>query len=289
MPEVSLITALHNCVDLTRGYLESLQTTLKDADWELILVDDASTDGTADYLNSLHDHPRIRVFHNESNQGYAASNNRGASEARSPLLAFLNNDLSLTEGWFDKMLEVLNTAEHPGIIGNIQINPNTGLTDHAGVFFGLDGMPRQARKNRARLPKSRFTEWNAVTAACMLMPKSIFDSCGGFDETYRNGFEDIDLCVRVRELGYRIYVANRSRIFHHVSVSPGRHHHNDRNSELFRTRWTEKTREWGQTEWAPEYLRRYARHWWKFTLGKWWKAPTQVWNDRKSHRLTYRD
>ena len=210
------------------------------------------------------------------------------SVARGGVLAFLNNDLELTPGWLPPMLETLRGAEAPGIVGNVQINPATGLIDHAGVFFGIDGMPRQARKNRKRGPAAAVTEWNAVTAACMLARASVFSEAGGFDESYRNGFEDIDLCVRLRLKGYRHYVANQSRIYHRVSASPGRHVHNPRNSDCFRERWTETTRAWGAREWAPEYLARYRRHWWKFNFGKLMKAAAAVLSDRRGHSLVYR-
>jgi O-antigen biosynthesis protein len=288
MPSVSIITALHNCVELTQKYVESLIRTMDRVDWELILVDDASSDNTPAYLDSLSSDRRVRCIRNPENKGYSASNNIGAQHAKSVFFAFLNNDLFLTPGWFEPMLDAFENTDNPGIIGNIQINPRSGLIDHAGVFFGLDGMPRQARKNRKTGPRSEYTEWNAVTAACMLMKASLFHEIGGFDETYRNGFEDIDLCVRLRLKGYRHYVANRSRIDHRVSASPGRHHNNDRNTELFRDQWTSVTREWGKREWAPEYIERYARHWWKFNLGKLLLAQRMLIQDQFKKRLWYR-
>ena len=288
MPEVSIITALHNCVDLTQKYIESLRATMGSVDWELVLVDDASSDGTAEYLDSLADDPRIHTIRNEQNQGYSASNNIGAKHAKGEYLAFLNNDLVLTEGWFGAMMAVMKGVENPGIVGNIQINPRTGLIDHAGVFFGLDGMPRQARKNRKCFPICEYTEWNAVTAACMLIKASVFHEVGGFDEDYRNGFEDIDLCVKLRQKGYRHYVANQSRILHYVSVSPGRHRNNDANSDLFEERWTAYTRDWGKLEWAPEYIQRYARHWWRFNLRKFLLAQRMLIGDLFSKKLIYR-
>ena len=289
MPEISIITALHNCVDLTQQYIESLKQTVPSIDWELILVDDASSDGTQAYLESLTSDPRIHCIHNESNRGYSVSNNIGANAATGEYFAFLNNDLVLTKGWFEEMFKVMKEADNPGIVGNIQTNPNTGLIDHAGVFFGLDGMPRQARKNRKKFPGTEYTEWNAVTAACMLIQASLFKKVGGFDETYRNGFEDIDICVKLKQQGYRHYVANRSRIFHCVSASPGRHKNNIHNTDLFRQRWTSITCEWGKREWAPEYIQRYARHWWKFNLSKFLLAQRMLIGDIFRKQLIYRD
>ena len=288
MPEVSIITALYNCADLTRAYVESLIVHTADIDWELILVDDASTDETDELLKQLESNPRIRIVRNPENMGFSASNNKGASLAKAPVLAFLNNDLLLTPGWIEPMLNALQTCEHPGAIGNVQINPSTRLIDHAGVFFGLDGMPRQARKNRNHPPKTDISEWFAVTAACLLIKARLFQDIGGFDESYRNGFEDIDLCVKLKQEGLRNYVCNNSKIFHCVSSSPGRHHNNDRNSELFQQRWTDLTRQWGKRDWAPEYLQRYARHWWKFNLSKFLTALKLVAEDRRKNEMIYR-
>ncbi|HOO93597.1 MAG TPA: glycosyltransferase family 2 protein [Opitutales bacterium] len=285
MERLSIITALHNCVDLTRAYVDSLLETVDYPDWELILVDDASTDSTPEFLDSIRS--RFTVLHNPGNMGYARSNNRGESVATGSILAFLNNDLTLSKGWLDPMLHTLYHAPKAGAVGNIQINPRTGLIDHAGVFFGLDGMPRQARKNRAAFPATPTTEWNAVTAACMLMKRSVFVEAGRFDEAYRNGFEDIDLCVKLRTMGFQHYVCNNSRIYHHVSQSPGRHHHNSANEVLFRDRWASVTSEWGAQEWPSEYLKRYARHWWKLNLNKTLRAIVALTSDRE-HRLIHR-
>lgn len=288
MPGVSIITALYNCVELTQRYVDSLVKTLQGVDWELILVDDASSDGTQDYLKSLEGNPRITCIRNTENKGFSASNNIGASIAKADTIAFLNNDLELTTGWFEAMQKTLEMTEAPGVVGNIQINPQSELIDHAGVFFGLDGMPRQARKNRRRYPTCDYTEWNAVTAACMLIKTSVFKEIGGFDESYRNGFEDIDLCVKLKQKGYRHYVANKSRIYHMVSASPGRHKNNDKNSDLFSERWTCITQDWGKREWAPEYIQRYARHWWRFNLTKFLLAQWMFFKDMFKRQLIHR-
>jgi O-antigen biosynthesis protein len=288
MPQVSIITAVFNGLSYTRPYLDSLRASLDGVDWELVLVDDASTDDTREFLESLASDSRIRCLFNGRNRGYAVSNNRGAAAARGEVLAFLNNDLLLRPGWFQSMEALLNESEQPGAIGNIQIQATSGLVDHAGVFFGLDGMPRQARKNTRLIPKQAYTEWHAVTAACMVIRPDVFRAAGGFDEGYLNGFEDIDLCVRLRTKGYRNYVANLSKVIHHVSVSPGRHRHNDANSVRFSERWSETTRLWGQREWAPEYLKRYSHQWWKFNAKKLLLALRMVWDDRNRKHLIHR-
>lgn len=260
-PLLSFIVPVFNRLDLTRSFLRSFEDTIGRDDWEMIWVDNASSDGTADFLTALP--PPHRVLSPGKNLGYAAANNRAAAEARGSVLGLLNNDLLLTPGWLPPMLGLLLADLQCGAVGNLQLNPRTDLIDHAGVFFDREGMPAHASKNRRRSPPGDFAERNAATAACLLLRRQVFEEAGGFHEGYRNGMEDIDLCVRLRRLGYRILVSHRSRIFHHVSSSPGRRDHDAANSALFRRRCSDVTRAWGEAEWPREYLRRYARHWWK--------------------------
>jgi GT2 family glycosyltransferase len=260
---LSFISATYNCLNFTKEFIKSLSATVCLDDHELIIVDDGSTDGTRDYLRALK-LSNLTLILNDENQGFARNNNLGAERANHEILCFLNNDLELTPGWLDPMLDGLRKLPSVGAIGNIQLNPRTSLIDHAGIFFDLAGRPAHARKNRKKIPPKEYSEWNAVTAACMLIYKSQFDNLNGFDESYRNGSEDVDLCVRLRQLRLRNWVANRSIIRHHISASPGRHKYNDRNSQLFIRKWSGVTSQWGHDEWPSEYLARYARRWWRF-------------------------
>lgn len=260
VPHLSIVVPVHNCRDLTRACFDSLGRTVR-VEHEVIVVDDASGDETRGYLESLGS--PYRVIRQEMNRGFAASVNRGGREARSGRILFLNNDTVLTPGWLEPMLELLDSDDSVGAVGNVQVNPRTGLVDHAGVFFDLDGMPTHAHKNRRHPPRGTCTERRAVSAACFLMRTELFGRFSGFDEDYRNGMEDIDLCVRLGLAGYRILVANRSVILHHVSQSPGRHDHNETNSRLFAVRRAPAAAAWGRREWPREYLRRYARTWWR--------------------------
>ncbi|MCP5149647.1 MAG: glycosyltransferase family 2 protein [Chromatiales bacterium] len=260
-PLISIVVALHNRLDLTRVFLDSLARTCEGLAHEVILVDDCSSDGTRDFLASLTG--PYRTVLNVARRGYAGSNNAGVAMARAPYLALLNNDLLLTPGWLEPMLTVLDSAPDIGAVGNIQRNPRDGLIDHAGVAIHLDGTPFHSFKNRRRAPPGRFREMPAVSAACMVMRRAVFAESGGFDEGYMNGSEDIDLCVRLRLAGYRILVANGSQVWHHVSASPGRLDHVDRNARRLQERYGVELRRWGRPIWAWEYLNRYARRPWR--------------------------
>lgn len=262
-PRLSFVSALFNCLEHTRAMLESLERTVQWDDCEVILVDDGSTDGTRAFLETLKARPNYKIVLNDQNLGFAKSNNRGVAVAQSDTLVLINNDLLFSDGWLEPMLELLETLPDVGAVGNVQRNLRTNLVDHAGIFFDLEGMPTHAHKNRCNPPRGKWIERNAVTAACLAIKRSTFLEVGGFDESYRNGFEDVDLSMKLRKRGFRLYVALRSVIGHHISVSPGRNENNERNTEIFRDRWSDFAKRFGQKEWAREYFRRYARFWWR--------------------------
>lgn len=304
-PVISIVTATYNKLDLTQSFWASLLSHPPGEPWEIIWIDDGSTDGTREWLDQLgtlsiellakSSEPRastdspaiiqpcsnpplnIRVILNNKNLGYAANNNLGAHSAHGDILVFLNNDLVLTPGWIEPLLEVLNVTPPPsnfktqpqrtglnqrmGIIGNVQLQVATGLIDHAGIYFDLVGMPVHQFKNR---PKSVLSKegihCRAVTAACWCVRREVFLEAGGFDPGYRNGLEDIDLCLRLGKLGYSHWVEYRSVIWHHVSSSPGRTKFNDANRALFLKEWAGVSAKYGQEEWPREYLKRVLRN-----------------------------
>ena len=257
---ISIIVPVHDCRELTEACFESLTRTVH-CRHEVIVVDDASGAETREYLAGLGG--VFRVVRQDENLGFARSVNRGASLAEGDRLLFLNSDTVLTPGWLEPMLELLDSSPTVGAVGNVQVNPRNGLVDHAGVFFDLNGMPTHAHKNRRYPPRGAFRERKAASAACLLMRAKVFRDFSGFDQDYRNGMEDIDLCVRLCLAGFRILVSHRSIILHHVSQSPGRHVHNDANTLIFASRRAPSAVGWGRREWPIEYLRRYARYWWK--------------------------
>ncbi|HTQ29910.1 MAG TPA: glycosyltransferase family 2 protein [Opitutaceae bacterium] len=256
--QVSFIIPLFNCLPLTQAMLASLRATLPPGlDHEIIFVDDCSTDGTREWLAALRD-PAVRVVLNEKNLGFAANNNHGAALARGEFLALLNNDLVLLPGWFEPMLEVIRQKPAVGFVGNVQINARTRQIDHRGVRFDLLGRPIHVQRRWALGSCSRY---RAVTAACCLLRAPVFRDNGGFDTAFRNGYEDVDFCLRLDRAGFRHYVANRSRVLHHVSASPTRHAREDQNLRLFLSRWG---REPTFRQRGLAYLQRYWDRPWRF-------------------------
>jgi GT2 family glycosyltransferase len=256
---ISIITALYNQLELTRAYWESLLANPPSEPWEIIWIDDCSTDGTREWLKSI-ESENCRVILNTKNQGFAANNNLGARHASGELLCLLNNDIILITGWFEPMLRALSQNDAVGIVGNVQLRVDTHRVDHAGIWFDLVGLPNHAYQSRtADCIKGAGRHHSAVTAACWLIKKELFINYGGFDASYRNGYEDVDLCLRLHNEGYRHWVAYESRILHHVSSSEGRTRHNSSNIKHFLQRWTAYSSKLGQQQWPTYYLKRIIK------------------------------
>ena len=252
---ISFLIPLYNCLPLTQVMLASLQATLPAGlDHEIILVDDGSTDGTRDWLQSLNT-PQLRVLLNDRNLGYAAANNRAASIATGDILVLLNNDLILTPRWLEPMLVAYAAlAPRAGVIGNVQRAVATGDIDHTGFVITEHGKPEQDRSPPSRF--ARLKKVPAVTGACLLISRALWQQLGGFDERYRNGCEDLDLCFKATAAGLANAVALRSIIFHHISASPGRRLHDEQNTRTLAIRWRSHLSRLGARAWCRDYLTR---------------------------------
>ena len=262
---VSFLIPLYNCLALTQAMLASLRATLPAGlPHEIIFIDDGSTDGTRPWLASLATDPAIRVVLQRENLGYAAANNAGAAVARGEFLALLNNDLVLTPRWLEPMLAAHRAyGDRAGLVGNLQLDAATGALDHAGIAINLQGKPEHLR----RLPlASRLAPFAcphrrsvAVTGACVLVRRALWEKLGGFDEKFINGCEDVDLCLRAAAAGHVNLVALRSVVRHHISSSPGRKLRDEANTRHLVLRWHDTLCQRGARLWCRDHLATYLR------------------------------
>lgn len=228
-PRSSIIIPVFNRVELTRDCITALLRTTAERDIEVIVVDNGSSDGTAEYLTSLSE--PIRVIRNAQNLGFARACNQAARVATCEYLFFLNNDTIPLADWLEPLLAELDRHPEVGIVGNKLLYAN-GTIQHAGVAFSLpDGVPYHIYRGvDAHHPAvERRRELRAVTGACMLVRRSLFESLGGFDEGYQNGFEDVDLCLRAGDSGVKVVYQPRSVVVHLEEQSDGRKDHDEEN------------------------------------------------------------
>lgn len=248
----SIIIPVFNKVEYTRDCLIALSENTDGENYEVIIVDNASSDGTREFLACLEGD--ITILTNEKNPGFAKACNQGAGIAKGRYLLFLNNDTIPQKRWLGEMLKVIDHDKGIAIVGSKLVYPDTGLIQHAGIVFGDIKEPYHIYKNLpAEHPAvNRLEEFQAVTAACMLIDKKVFLDAGMFDEMYINGYEDIDLCLKVRELGYKILYSPSSILCHAEFTSEGRTDCQNHNLDLFLKRWKQKI--------IPDENNYYARY-----------------------------
>jgi GT2 family glycosyltransferase len=243
--DVSVLIPVHNRAELTAICLDTLEATKPSGvSLEVIVYDDGSTDGTAELLASK---PGVCVLRDADRGWFARNMNRMARAARGRYLVPLNNDVILRPGWLEPLLAIAAQRSDVGVIGNVQVYPRTMTRtspgrcaiNHAGIVFGDDGRSLHLYDGLPEaLPQARSDrELQAVTGACWLMEQAFFEHLGGFDEAYRNGHEDLDLCFRAREAGRSVISCGSSVIEHHGGSSVGRYDALDANEALFNQRW----------------------------------------------------
>jgi GT2 family glycosyltransferase/LmbE family N-acetylglucosaminyl deacetylase len=217
-PLVSVVIPAYNQVEYTVCCLASIQKYLPRCTFEIIVIDDCSTDQTEKLVGSI---PNIRYFKNEQNLGFLHSSNKGAALARGKYLMFLNNDTQVSAGWLDALLDAFTAVPGAGAVGSKLIYPS-GYLQEAGValkrdgtveLIGLNDHPDKAQYNSLR-------EVDHCSAASLLMERAMFQDLGRFDKRYAPGYyEDSDLSLRLKECGRKIIYQPASVVIHHLSVS----------------------------------------------------------------------
>ena len=216
--QVSVIVPVFNHLKFTLECLTSLMMYSFGAPYEVIVVDDASTDRTQEVLSRVSNLVYIR---NEQNLGFVQTCNRGAEKARGKYLLFLNNDAQVTENWLWSLLNTFHEYPNVGAVGPKILFPD-GRLQEAGALLNRDGTsslvglfdhPGLSRYNYPR-------EVMYCSGACLLVEASVFKEIGGFDESLAPGYcEDWDLAFRLRQRGLRVLYNPRSVIVHHLSVT----------------------------------------------------------------------
>ncbi len=233
---VSIIIPVFNNLPLTQGCLNSLARIPSDVTREIIVVDNASTDGTKEHLASLEKAGQIRVIRNPQNEGFARACNQGAAAATAEWLVFLNNDTKVTAGWIEALLNAADKT-NAGIVGAKLLYADNTI-QHAGIGW-INGLPDHPYRHSAPFASevNSRRELDMVTGACLLMERELFLKLAGFDEIYRNGVEDIDLCLRARAAGRKVVYEPGAVVYHLEGQSAGRFNHVNENLKIFFSRW----------------------------------------------------
>jgi GT2 family glycosyltransferase len=246
--QVSIVVVTFDNLVFNRLSLESVLANTDYPDFEVIVVDNGSTDGTAEYLRALSQVPSVRVVFNESNRGFAAANNQGLALATGEVLVLLNNDTIVPPGWLTALLRHLQAAD-VGLVG--PVTNRSGNEAQIDVPYRTYGELLQFARDYCRAHAGESFDIRMAAMFCTALRRDVFERVGVLDERFGIGlFEDDDYSMRMRAAGYRVVCAEDGFVHHFGQASIGKLACGDEYGSLFhgnRLRWEEK---WG-IPWAP--------------------------------------
>jgi GT2 family glycosyltransferase/tetratricopeptide (TPR) repeat protein/SAM-dependent methyltransferase len=237
----SVIILTHNQLAHTRGCVDSIRL-LTDEPYELVFVDNGSTDGTPDYLRALAAaDDRVKVVLNPDNRGFPAGANQGIVASAGAQVLLLNNDTVVTTGWLGRLLDALHSAPDVGLAGPCSNRVSGG--QQVEVTYddpsGLDGFAWEWGKAHAGVTE----ETDRLVGFCLLARRAVIDRVGLLDERFGVGnFEDDDYCLRAHRAGYRAVIARGAFVHHDGGVTFAASGVDyaallRRNEALFRAKW----------------------------------------------------
>ncbi len=242
-PKASIVVVTHNNLHLTKQCLESIFARTEWPNYELFVVDNASSDGTPEYLRELgREDPRVRVILNAENRGFAAANNQALREAQGEFIVLLNNDTVVTRGWLSGLIRHLRSHPDFGLVGPV----SNWIGNEAQVQVGycsLEDMPLWAQ-NYVKDHDGEFFDIPVAALFCAAMRRETFTLVGELDERFGLGmFEDDDYAIRVRDVGLRVVCVEDVFVHHHGKASfknmpPAQYQELfEKNRALFEAKW----------------------------------------------------
>ena len=229
-PLVSIIIPTRDCAKILSVCMIGILNRTKYENFEIIIIDNNSVEeDTFRLFKEISVDNRVNIIKYEGDFNYSAICNYGASMARGELLLMMNNDVEArldNSDWLDEMVSQIN-RKGIGAVGAKLLYPDLKV-QHAGVILGIGGVAGHAHKNfnendfgyMSRIQVAQ--ELSCCTAACLMIKRDVFDEIGGFDaDNLRVAFNDVDLCIRIRQAGYNIIYAPAATLIHHESYSRG--------------------------------------------------------------------
>lgn len=243
--ESSIIIPVFNQWKFTRSCLTALASTIQDKAVEVIVIDNASTDLTPEACPVLGRQlfgDAFRYHRCASNKNFGPASNLGAKMAAGEFLIFLNNDTVPLPGWYQPLIDDFSRYPHIAATGPLLLYPKSepfGHTvQHLGVvvspFSKLGHLYEGIPAGSPLAQKRRF--FQIITAACMVIRRELFLAAGMFDEKFINGFEDVELCLRLKQEGYRMTVNPKAKVIHYTSQTPNRSQHEEENARYLSTK-----------------------------------------------------
>jgi glycosyltransferase involved in cell wall biosynthesis len=227
-PLVSLIIPTYNGYDITKQAIDSILQKTTYSNYEILLVDNNSDDPIAlEYFEELDQHDKVSVLRYPYPFNYSAINNFAAKQAKGQIIGLVNNDVEvISPEWLTEMVSHAQ-RDDVGCVGAMLYYPNETI-QHAGVILGIGGVAGHSHKYFGRGHHGYMSRLeliqnlSAVTAACLLVKRSVFEQVNGLNEqNLAVAFNDVDFCLKVKKVGYRNLWTPYSELYHHESISRG--------------------------------------------------------------------
>lgn len=210
---VSLIILSFNTKSLLKDCIESVTARIENTEYEILVVDNASTDGTPAMVKK--DFKDVKLIQNTQNLGFTKGNNIGAKHAQGEYLLFLNSDTKL-DGEISTAVELLSQDNTIGVIGGVFKNSDGSMQKSFGNFYSLTHvfllLLGMERLKSPRLASPLETDW--VSGGFMLIRRALFEKFGGFDEHIFMYMEDMELCYRAKKAGYKVVITPSMSAYH---------------------------------------------------------------------------
>jgi GT2 family glycosyltransferase len=213
--KTSIVILTHNNLTYTKLCLESIRRYTREGSYELIIVDNGSTDGTIEWLQ---EQPDLHVIYNEENLGFPKGCNQGMAAATGDYMLLLNNDTIVTVNWLDQLLNCLRSDERIGAVGPVT---------NAAAYYTAIPVPYRTQEEldlfAGEFNKPDPAKWEErikLIGYCLLMKREVFEKVGWLDERFSPGnYEDEDYCLRIRLAGYKLMLCKDTFIQHFGSAS----------------------------------------------------------------------
>jgi O-antigen biosynthesis protein len=236
-PDVTVVLLTFNRWDLTRQAL-SLLAEETEPRYEVVIVDNASTDGTLDELGEVRG---AKILRNPRNLGFGPANNQGAAMARGRYLLLLNSDAWVRPGWLEPLVAIADADPSVAAVAPKLLYPDGRLQEAGSILWRNARVRNYGDGDQASRPEYLFRRTvDYASAACLLVRRSAFIDVGGFDPRFAPVYcEDVDLCLVLAAAGGRVVYQPRSVVEHVRGASSGavKATHVERNRRLLRARW----------------------------------------------------
>ncbi len=232
MVELSIVIVNYNVRVFLESCLTSVTKALEGISGEIIVVDNASDDGSEEMIRKKF--PGVKLIANESNVGFGKANNQGAKQAQGEILFLLNPDTLVQENTFQTVLKYFKSEHKIGVVGCKVLNPDgtlqpacrrsfptpwVALTKIIGLSSIFPTLPLFSKYNLSYLNPDETYEVDAVSGSCMAIRKTVFENISGFDEQFFMYGEDLDLCYRIKQVGWKVFYLHSTQIIHYKGES----------------------------------------------------------------------